>query len=141
MKYAGRLDHGLLDFIKTIRFNPAHPENMNVKIHVKRDKTLYVYKEGKWQICDGNWTLEEMILHGAKIINQKFISSADKEKLIEEDSDESRIQTWLLSILPRNNTKLIGKLSKCLYAMILNNQSIILMEQTNPCEEADLLEI
>jgi hypothetical protein len=129
MRCAMKLDNGLIDFIKTIRFNPDHPENMNVKMHVKRDKTLYVYKDKRWQICDGNWTLEEMILHGAKIINQKFLTHTDREKIMEEDSSESRVQSWLLSILPRDNARLIGKLSKRLYAMILDNQSVILMEQ------------
>ena len=129
MKCAMKLDNGLIDFIKTIRFNPDHPENMNVRMHVKRDKTLYVYKDKRWEICDGNWTLEEMILHGAKIINQKFLTHADREKIMDEDSSESRVHTWLLSILPRDNAKLIGKLSKRLYAMILDNQSVILMEQ------------
>jgi hypothetical protein len=129
MKCASKLDNGLIDFIKTIRFNPDHPENMNVKMHVKRDKTLYVFKNGRWTICDGNWTLEEMILHGAKIINQRFLTHADQEKLAEEGSSESRIHTWLLSILPRDNARIIGKLSKCLYAMILDKQSVILMEQ------------
>ena len=46
LKCARKLDNGLVDFIKEIRFNPQHPENMNVKMHVKRDKTLYVYKDG-----------------------------------------------------------------------------------------------
>jgi hypothetical protein len=129
MKCAMKLDNGLIDFIKTIRFNPNHPENMNVKIHVKRDKTLYVYKDKRWEICDGNWTLEEMILHGAKIINQKFLTHADREKITDEDSSESRVHTWLLSILPRDNARLLGKLSKRLYAMILDNQRLILLEQ------------
>lgn len=129
LKCAMKLDNGLIDFIKTIRFNPDHPENMNVKIHVKRDKTIYVYKDKRWQICDGNWTLEEMILHGAKIINQKFLTHTDREKIMEEDSSESRVQSWLLSILPRDNARIIGKLSKRLYAIILDNQSVILMEQ------------
>lgn len=129
LKCARNLDSGLIDLIKTIRFNPDHPENMNVKMHVKRDKTLYVYKNDRWQICDGNWTLEEMVLHGARIINQKFLTHTDKENLMEEGSSESKIHNWLLSILPRDNIRVIGKLSKCLYAMILDNQSLIIMEK------------
>lgn len=128
MNCARKLDNGLVDFIKEIRFNPDHPENMNVKMHVKRDKTLYVYKDGKWTICDAKWTLEEMIVHGAKIIHQRFLSISDQEKLIDDCSNESKIQTWLLSILPRDNDRVIGRLSKILYAVILHNQNLLVME-------------
>ncbi len=129
MNCARKMDSGLIDFIKSIRFNPDHPENMNVKLHTKRDKTLYVYKNEKWEICDAKWTLEEMIIHGAKIIYQKFLSNSDQEKLLEDGSAESIIQTWLLSILPRNNEKIMGRISKRLYAIILNNQNLLVVEE------------
>lgn len=128
LKCARQLNNGLIDFIKTIRFNPEHPENMNVKVHRLKQKTLYVYKEDRWQICDAKWTLEEMIIHGARILNQQVLTNIDKDKLIEEGSSEHKIQTWLLSLLPRNNEKLIGILSKRLYALILDNK-LLLMEQ------------
>lgn len=135
MRCAKKLDNGLVDFIKEIRFNPQHPENMNVKMHVKRDKTLYVYKDGKWTICDAKWTLEEMIIHGAKIIHQRFLSISDQEKLLDDFSSESKIQTWLLSILPRDNDRVMGRLSKILYAVILNNQNLLVMEPVDEgCE-------
>jgi len=127
MKCAKRLDNGLVDLIKNVRFNPDHPENMNVKMHTKRDKTLYVFKNNKWEISDAKWTLEEMIIHGARIIQQRFLTQADHEKLLEDDSVESRIQTWLLSLMPRNNEKLIGKISKRVYAMILNNENVVIL--------------
>jgi hypothetical protein len=129
MKCARKLNNGLIDLITNIRFNPEHPENMNVKMHVKRDKTLYVFKNGRWQICDGNCTLEEMVLHGARIINQKFLTNAETEKLLDDSSSEFIIQDWLSSILPRKNLRVIGKLSRCLYAMILDKQSLIIMEK------------
>lgn len=129
MSCAKKLDNGLVEFIKNVRFNPDHPENMNVKMHVKRDKTLYVYRNGVWEICDAKWTLEEMIVHGARIIHQKFLSISDQEKLLEDGSSESKIQSWLLSILPRDNDKVMGRLSKRLYAIILNNENLLLVEQ------------
>ena len=138
MKCAKRLDNGLVDFIRTVRFNPEHPENMNVKMHVKRDKTLYVFKNGYWEICDAKWTLEEMIIHGARIIYQRFLSNSDQEKLFEEGSSESQIQSWLLSVLPRDNEKVLGRISKRLYAIILNNQNILVVEQ--PDNEVKLIE-
>lgn len=122
MKCAKRLDNGLVDLIKTIRFNPDHPENMNVRMHVKRDKTLYVFNNGSWEVSDAQWTLEEMIVQGAKIINQRFLTYSDQEKLMEDGSSESQIQNWLLSLLPRNDRRLIGKISKRVYALILSNQ-------------------
>ena len=141
MKCAKRLDNGLVDLIKTIRFNPEHPENMNVKMHVKRDKTLYVWN-GKWEICDAKWTLEEMILHGARIIHQKFLTNSDQDKLLDDGSFESQVQTWLLSLLPRNNDKLMGKLSKRLYALILSNQDnqdvVLLVEKSGETSSIDM---
>ena len=132
MSCAQKLDKGLIEFIKTMRFNPEHPENMNVKLHTKRNKTMYVFKEGRWEICDGNTTLEDMILQGARIINQTFLTNTDTEKLMEEDSHEARIQTWLLSILPKDNLRILNRLSKSIYAMVLDNQQLIIMEQTEP---------
>ena len=132
LKCAKRMDKGLVEFIKTIRFNPEHPENMNVKLHTKRNKTMYVFKEGRWKICDGNTTLEDMILQGARIINQTFLTNTDTEKIMEEDSHEARIQNWLLSILPNDNLRLLNRLSKSIYAMVLDNHQLILMEQSEP---------
>lgn len=128
LKCAKKLNNGLIDFIKNVRFNPDHPENMNVKVHRLKNKTLFVYNENRWHVCDAKWTLEEMIVHGAKIFHQKIINHFDQEKLLEQDSSESRIQSWLLSLLPRNNEKIMGILSKRIYAMILDNH-LLLMEQ------------
>ena len=130
MNCAKRLNNGLIDFIKTIRFNPEHPENMNVKIHRIKQKTLYVYKQNRWEICDAKWTLEEMIVHGARILHQQILTECDQDKLLDEDSSESRMNTWLLSLLPRTNEKMMGMLSRRLYAVILDNQ-LLLMEQSN----------
>jgi hypothetical protein len=130
MQCAKKLNNGLIDFIKTIRFNPDHPENMNVKVHRLKKKTLYVFKNDRWEICDAKWTLEEMIIHGARILNQHLITNMDQDKLLDEDSQESRIQSWLLSILPKNNEKLLGILSNSIYALILDN-NVLLMEKEN----------
>lgn len=131
MQCAKKLNNGLIDFIKTIRFNPDHPENMNVKVHRLKKKTLYVFKNDRWEICDAKWTLEEMIIHGARILNQHLITNMDQEKLLDEDSQESRIQSWLLSILPKNNEKLLGNLSRSIYALILDNNLLLMEKEEN----------
>lgn len=128
---AQRLDNGLIDLIKSIRFNPEHPENMNVKMHRKKQKTLYVFNGERWNICDAKWTLEEMIVHGARILYQKMLTQVDQEKFLDEDSTESKIQSWLLSVLPKNNEKIMGKLSRRIYAMILDNQLLLMEQQTD----------
>lgn len=116
-----------LDLINQLRFNP---ENMNVKVHRSKKKTLYVYKNQRWEICDAKWTLEEMIVHGARILYQKMLSNSDQEKFLDEDSTESKVQTWLLSVLPRTNEKIMGILSRRIYAMILDNH-LLLIEQSD----------
>ena len=40
MQCAKKLNNGLIDFIKTIRFNPDHPENMNVIVRPMNSGTL-----------------------------------------------------------------------------------------------------
>jgi hypothetical protein len=130
VKCAKRLDNGLIDLIKNIRFNPEHPENMNVKIHLRKQKTLYVFDGQRWSICDAKWTLEEMIIHGARILYQKMLTQLDQQKMKDEDSTESKIQSWLLSVLPRNNDKIMGNLSRRIYALILDNQLLLLEQQT-----------
>jgi hypothetical protein len=97
---------------------------------------LYVFDGQRWSISDAKWTLEEMIIHGARILYQKMLTQLDQLKLQDEDSTESKIQSWLLSVLPRNNDKIMGNLSRRIYAMILDNQ-LLLMEQQN--EEDPLL--
>ena len=56
---------------------------------------------------------------------------------MDDCSSESKIQTWLLLILPRDNERIIGRLSKILYAVILNNQNLLVMEP--PDEEQGIL--
>lgn len=130
VKCARKLDHGLIDFIKQVRFNPDHPESMNVKIHRLKQKTLYVYQNNRWEICDAKWTLEEMIVHGAKVLYQTILTHFDQEKMLEINSSESKIQNYLLSLIPRNDEKLISTLSRRLYALVLDNR-FLLMEQEN----------
>ena len=103
---------------------------LEYKVHRLKKKTLYVFKNDRWEICDAKWTLEEMIIHGARILNQHLITNMDQDKLLDEDSQESRIQSWLLSILPKNNEKLLGILSNSIYALILDN-NVLLMEKEN----------
>lgn len=129
LRCAKKLDNGLIELIKNVRFNPEYPENMNIKLHTKRDKTLYVFKNNRWEICDGNTTLESMIIQGARIINQSLLTNTDAEKMLDEDSYESKIQSWLLSILPKDNLRVLNKLSKSIYAMILDNQQLVVMEK------------
>lgn len=130
MTCAKRLDTGLIDLIRNIRFNPQHPENMNVRMHRIKQKTLCVFKNNRWEICDAKWTLEEMIVHGARILYQKMLTNVDQEKLIDGDSLESKINNWLLNILPKTNEKIMGNLSRRIYAMILNNH-LLVMEDGN----------
>jgi len=125
---AKRLDSGLIDLIRNIRFNPDHPENMNVKMHRSKQKTLYVFRNDKWEICDAKWTLEEMIVHGARILYQKMLTNVDEEKLLQDDTLESKVNSWLLSVLPKNNEKIMGKLSRGIYALILSNQLLLVEE-------------
>lgn len=128
IRCASKLNNGLIDFIKSVRFNPEHPENMNIQVHRIKHKTLYVLKNHKWEVCDAKWTLEEMIIHGARVLHQTILTHFDQEKLLDNESFESRIQQWLLTVIPNNNEKIMGILSKRLYAMILNNQ-LLLMEK------------
>lgn len=131
IRCAKKLNNGLIDFIQNIRFNQSHPENMNVRIHRIKQKTLYVFQENRWKICDAKCTLEDMIIHGVKILHQKILTHFDQEKLMEQDSSEYKVHQWLLSLLPRTDEKNLGILSKRLYAMILDNQLLIMEQNDN----------
>lgn len=136
MQLARKMNTGLIDLIKEIRFNPEKPENMNVKLHTKRDKTLYVYQNDTWEISPRKWTIEDMILQGAKIINQVFCRNVDKDKLQDNESREFQIQSWLLSILSKDKCKELDLISQKLYAIILTNYDkkediIVLMQKPN----------
>ena len=133
MKYAKNAiqGNGVIDMIKNIRFNPEHPENMNVRVHRLKNKTLYVFKNNRWEICDANWTLEEMILDGAKILRQEILLDIDEDKFEDPDGFEFRLLYWINQIISKSSKediKLYNVLSKRLYAVILNN-NLLLMEQ------------
>ena len=48
--------------IETVHFNNNKPENSNIALTNKREKIIKVYKEGKWQYCDKEQVLDELIL-------------------------------------------------------------------------------
>jgi hypothetical protein len=118
-----RLDNGLVDLIKRIYFNENHKENHNIYIHRIKAKTLCVYKNDKWTVCDTKSTINEVIVYYARVLYKMLISHSCQEKIIDVDSVEHKIASWLLSLTP-SNEKAMGSLSRRIYAMLIDHHHL-----------------
>lgn len=118
---------GITELIKEIRFNPNHPENMNVKYHTTKNETLNVYKENRWQVCGKKTTLNEIISNGATLLSRNLLNIIDEdvllEKLTNENSYEFKLNKLVTDIYSRDK-KTMSNLQNKVYAIILDIRDI-----------------
>ena len=75
--------------IRYIHFNPAHPENHNVKIPNKKEKYALVHKDGSWKYTNKRDLIESMVDTGYNILDchmegDKLIVHSSKRNNFEE---------------------------------------------------------
>ena len=73
--------------IKTIHFNPKHPENHNVKIPNRKEKFALVYNNGNWDFKNKHDVIGNMVDNGYNMLDCHF---DDEGKLVLEDVKRKR---------------------------------------------------
>jgi len=58
--------------LKTIHFNPKHPENHNIKISNKKEKYANVYNSGNWEFKSKREVIENIVDNGYNIMECHF---------------------------------------------------------------------
>lgn len=88
--------HGIYNLIRDIHFNPEIPENQNVRMGVKRDKSVEVKEDDQWRRRDHADILDIMIQQYKTMLSIRSMEPDFKEKL-EHKSDFMQIQQDLLT--------------------------------------------
>ena len=88
-KYLTGLIHRPFDsvqsLLKTIHFNPNHPENHNIKISNKKQKYANVYNSGNWEFKNKKDVIENIVDNGFNIIECYYEDVKDKLESIKKD--------------------------------------------------------
>ena len=71
--------------LKTIHFNPKHPENHNIKISNKKQKYANVYNSGNWEFKKKKDVIENIVDNGYNIIDCYYDEVKDKLEAIRKD--------------------------------------------------------
>jgi hypothetical protein len=69
-----KLGTGIKDLIERIHFDESFPQNSNMKNLKKKQKTIEVMKDGKWEMCDQSSFLNDIINKGYKILYTHFLN-------------------------------------------------------------------
>ena len=102
--------------IKAIHFNPAHPENRNVKITNKKDRFADIYKNNKWILADKKTVIGNMIDKGFDIIDEHHNDNNDKLNGFKK-KNFMRFKNQYED----NNKNLMKNIEKNIEVQILNN--------------------
>ena len=88
-KYLTGLIHKPFDSIqsllKTIHFNPKHPENHNIKISNRKQKYANVYNSGNWEFKNKKDVIENIVDNGFNIIECHYEDVKEKLEPIKKD--------------------------------------------------------
>ena len=105
--------------LKNIHFNPAHPENHNVKITNKKLPFIGIWKDNKWEIRDKQSVLIDMLDKGFNILDDTYNEN-------EGDIDSSKklaLEKFQEKYIERDKG-FIKNLNKDLELLIINNSDM-----------------
>jgi hypothetical protein len=94
---------GVKSLIEKIHFSDDAPENKNVRLRSMKNNLVEVSDNQKWVVKDANEAMEAMINKGCKLLNGYYRNP--ETGLMDYDINEldTRIQTFLLSVIDKNN--------------------------------------
>ena len=97
--------HAIPKLIEKIHFDPAHPENHNIKITNKKEPYIKVRKNNKWQLQDKKETIEHLIDNKYYILEDHYADLDDNvlkqhtrkmiEKFIERFNSDEELLTMI----------------------------------------------
>lgn len=87
--------HGIVEAVKDIHFDPKHPENHNVTIKNKREKTALIRDNGKWICKPCDEVIEDLIYKVCiKVERYGEDHGFDSKELNITQDDIERLQQW-----------------------------------------------
>lgn len=92
------LNLGFQDLISKIHFDPAVPENHNVKFKSNKQKLCMKYTQEGWVQSDQNTTINELIWKGQRIMSNLWLSKRLTDQDIAERNDA--IMAWFQRTTP-----------------------------------------
>jgi hypothetical protein len=94
---------GVKSLIERIHFSEEAPENKNVRIRSLKNNLVEVANDQKWIVKDANEAMEAMIKKGCKILNGFYYNPESGIKDYDINELDTRIQSFLSSIMDRSN--------------------------------------
>lgn len=111
---------GVKKLIERIHFSNEAPENKNVRMRSLKNNLVEVSDNQKWVVKDANEAMETMINKGCRLLNGYYYNQ-DTGLMNEDINDlDTRIQTFLLSIIDKNN-KYYFALRRRILALIIEH--------------------
>ena len=81
------------DLLSQLHCDPNFPENQNIRIRSVKRNTMEIFRNNKWDIVSFSKGLQELLLQGHRIFKDFYKN--DKERILEEDMDESDLREIL----------------------------------------------
>ncbi len=113
---------GVKSLIEKIHFSEEAPENKNIRLKSIKNNLVEISNNSKWIVKDANEAMETMIHKGYHILNGYYYNP--EYGLADKDINEldTRIQSFLLSIMDKNN-KHYFTLRRRILALLIEHSS------------------
>lgn len=106
--------------LKHIHFNPAHPENHNVRMPNKRDKYMQVRRKGQWIHENRRVVIDHLMDNG-----HCYIISRDNDKIVERlPEDERKSFDRYINKMNSKNNDAMSEVRKNIEIMLLNTRTV-----------------
>lgn len=117
--------NGVKSLIEKIHFSDDAPMNKNVRLRSLKNNLVEVSDNQKWIVKDANEAMDTMINKGCKLLNGIYFNN--EEDIMEYDINEldNRIQTFLLTVMDKNNKNYFAVRRRILALIIENTEDII----------------
>lgn len=115
---------GVNSLIERIHFSDDVPENKNVRLRSLKNKLVEVAKDHKWIVKDANEAMETMIKNGCKLLNGYYFNEDTGIQNYDIKEIDTRIQTFLMSIMDRNNQQYFDLRRRILSLIVENSNQL-----------------
>ena len=106
--------------LKHIHFNPAHPENHNVRMPNKRDKYMQVRRKGQWIHENRRVVIDHLMDNG-----HCYIISRDNDKIVERlPEDKRKSFDRYINKMNSENDDVMSEVRKNIEIMLLNTRTV-----------------
>jgi hypothetical protein len=116
-----RTDKGFVELVEKIHFDPAKPENRNVKISNLKHNFVRVHNGTKWMYHKKKDILKQLVEHGKEILVEYFEDHELSAFPSLSPSMQEHIRGWM-NRLDADNKRMLNSLEESVYLMILNNR-------------------